>query len=61
MRRASLESRSRPRPAIAQILVRDGKAVGVATTTGDEYYAAVISSSVDPNLTFLKMHRAAST
>ena len=24
---------------VAQILVRDGKAVGVATTTGDEYYA----------------------
>ncbi len=41
--------------AIAQILVRDGKAVGVATTGGDEYYASVISSSVDPNLTFLKM------
>jgi phytoene dehydrogenase-like protein len=43
------------RTAIAQILVRDGKAVGVATTNGDEYYASVISSSVDPNLTFLKM------
>ena len=41
--------------AIAQILVRDGKAVGVATTSGDEYFAPVISSSVDPNLTFLKM------
>ncbi|MFI5116133.1 MAG: phytoene desaturase family protein [Terriglobales bacterium] len=41
--------------AIAQILVRDGKAVGVATTSGEEYYASVISSSVDPNLTFLKM------
>jgi phytoene dehydrogenase-like protein len=41
--------------AIAQILVRDGKAVGVATTSGDEYYASVVSSSVDPNLTFLKM------
>src|SRR5450432_362207 len=41
--------------AIAQILVRDGKAVGVATTSGDEYYASVISSSVDPNLTFTKM------
>ena len=41
--------------AIAQILVRDGKAVGVATTSGDEYYASVISSSIDPNLTFLKM------
>src|SRR5450631_4244848 len=41
--------------AIAQILVRDGNAVGVATTSGDEYHASVISSSVDPNLTFLKM------
>jgi len=39
---------------VAQILVRDGKAVGVATTSGDEYYADVVSSSVDPNLTFLK-------
>ena len=45
----------RTQTAIAQILVRDGKAVGVATTSGDEYYASVISSSVDPNLTFLKM------
>src|SRR5271157_3310113 len=41
--------------AISQILVKDGKAVGVATTNGDEYFAPVISSSVDPNLTFLKM------
>jgi phytoene dehydrogenase-like protein len=39
---------------VAQILVRDGRAVGVATTSGDEYYADVISSSVDPNLTLLK-------
>jgi phytoene dehydrogenase-like protein len=39
---------------VAQIVVRGGKAVGVATTSGDEYYADVISSSVDPNLTFLK-------
>ncbi len=41
--------------AIAQILVKDGKAVGVVTSSGDEYRAAIISSSVDPNLTFLKM------
>jgi len=39
---------------VAQILIHDNKAVGVATTSGDEYYADVISSSVDPNLTFLK-------
>src|ERR1700690_1101837 len=41
--------------AVAQILVKDGKAVGVSTTTGDEYYASVVSSSVDPKLTFTKM------
>src|SRR5271169_5808095 len=41
--------------AVAQILVKDGKAIGVATTSGDEFYAPVISSSVDPNLAFLKM------
>jgi len=41
--------------AVAQILIKDGKPVGVATSTGDEYFAPVISSSVDPNLTFLKM------
>src|SRR5690349_13065544 len=40
---------------VTQILVKDGKAVGVATASGDEYFAPVISSSVDPNLTFLKM------
>jgi phytoene dehydrogenase-like protein len=40
---------------VAQIMIRDGKAVGVATAGGDEYFASVISSSVDPHLTFLKM------
>jgi phytoene dehydrogenase-like protein len=44
----------RTQTGVAQILVRNGKAVGVATTSGDEYHAEVISSSVDPNLTFLK-------
>jgi phytoene dehydrogenase-like protein len=44
--------------AIAQILVKDGEAVGVATATGDKYFAPIISSSVDPNLTFLKMIEA---
>src|SRR5262252_6004406 len=40
---------------VAQILIKEGKAVGVATTNGDEFHAPIISSSVDPNLTFLKM------
>jgi phytoene dehydrogenase-like protein len=40
---------------VAQILVKNGKAYGVVTSTGDEYLAPVISSSVDPNMTFVKM------
>jgi phytoene dehydrogenase-like protein len=44
----------RTRAGVAQILVRDGRAVGVALTSGDEFYADVISSSVDPRLTFEK-------
>jgi len=45
----------RTQVGVAQILIKDGKAIGVATTGGDEFYAPAISSSVDPNLTFLKM------
>ena len=48
----------RTKTGVAQILVKDGKAVGVRTANGDEFYAPVISSSVDPNLTFLKMIEA---
>jgi phytoene dehydrogenase-like protein len=40
---------------IAQILVKNGRATGVALTNGDEIYADVVSSSVDPRLTFTKM------
>jgi len=52
-REAGVEIRTQV--GVAQILVQEGKAVGVAATNGDEFYAPVISSSVDPNLTFLKM------
>jgi len=45
----------RTQVGVAQILIKEGKAVGVATTNGDEFRAPIISSSVDPNLTFLKM------
>jgi phytoene dehydrogenase-like protein len=55
-REAGVEIRTQV--GVAQILVKDGKAVGVATTTGDEFYAPIISSSVDPNLTFIKMIEA---
>ena len=40
---------------IAKIILKNGRATGVATEAGDEFYGEVISSSVDPHLTFLKM------
>src|SRR3984885_12221534 len=35
--------------------VKNGRAIGVVLANGDEIYADVISSSVDPRLTFTKM------
>jgi phytoene dehydrogenase-like protein len=40
---------------IAKIILKHGAAKGVALENGDEIYADVISSSVDPRLTFMKM------
>jgi phytoene dehydrogenase-like protein len=40
---------------IAQILLKHGRARGVVLENGDEVYADVVSSSVDPRLTFMKM------
>jgi phytoene dehydrogenase-like protein len=40
---------------IAKIIVKNGRAVGVALENGEEIYADVVSSSVDPRLTFMKM------
>ncbi|HEY3929252.1 MAG TPA: NAD(P)/FAD-dependent oxidoreductase [Candidatus Koribacter sp.] len=45
----------RTRSGIAKILVKGGKAIGVVLENGDEIYGNVISSSVDPNMTFLKL------
>ena len=45
----------RIKTGIAKILLKNGRAIGVATESGDEIYGEIISSSVDPNLTFLKM------
>ena len=44
----------RRQAAVARIIVKDGKARGVVLQNGDEIHANVVSSSVDPNLTFLK-------
>ncbi|MGB9233530.1 MAG: NAD(P)/FAD-dependent oxidoreductase, partial [Terriglobales bacterium] len=43
---------------IARILIKNGRAYGVALASGDEIHASVISSSVDPRLTFTKMIEA---
>jgi phytoene dehydrogenase-like protein len=39
---------------IAEIIVKDGKAKGVALSNGDELFADIVSSSVDPRQTFVK-------
>jgi phytoene dehydrogenase-like protein len=51
-REAGVEIRTQA--PVAQILVKRGKACGVVLTNGDEILADMVSSSVDPNLTFLK-------
>src|SRR5262249_36975760 len=40
---------------IAKIILQNGTAKGVVLDNGDEIFADVISSSVDPRLTFMKM------
>ena len=40
---------------IAKIIVKNGRAAGVVLENGDEIHADVVSSSVDPRLTFMKM------
>lgn len=44
----------RTKSPIARIIVKNGRTAGVALENGEEVYADVISSSVDPRLTFLK-------
>src|SRR6516165_7896926 len=51
-REAGVEIRTKS--GISQIIVKDGKAKGVVLSNGDEVYADVISSSVDPRLTFTR-------
>jgi phytoene dehydrogenase-like protein len=44
----------RTQSGIVKILVKDGKAKGVVLANGDELYADVISSSIDPRHTFVE-------
>jgi phytoene dehydrogenase-like protein len=55
-REAGVEIRTRS--GISKILVKGGKAKGVVLQNGDEVFADVISSSVDPRLTFLRLIEA---
>ena len=45
----------RTEAAITKIIVKDGHAKGVVLANGDEIKADIVSSSVDPRLTFMKM------
>jgi len=40
---------------VARILVRDGRAVGVALASGDEFHAPIVASNADANVTFLRL------
>jgi phytoene dehydrogenase-like protein len=51
-REAGVEIRTRA--SVTRILTRNGRATGVALDNGDEIEASVVSSSVDPRLTFTR-------
>jgi len=52
-REAGVEIRSEA--SVSKILVRNGRAMGVALAGGEEISASVVASSVDPRLTFFSM------
>jgi len=51
-REAGVEIRTKA--GVAKIIVKGGRTTGVALTSGEEISASVVSSSVDPHLTFEK-------
>jgi len=51
-REAGVEIRTKA--SVGKIIVKNGRACGVALTSGEELTASVVSSSVDPHLTFEK-------
>lgn len=40
---------------VSNVIVKNGKAIGVALDNGDEFFAKTVISSLDPKLTFLKL------
>ncbi|MCB9442871.1 MAG: NAD(P)/FAD-dependent oxidoreductase [Ardenticatenaceae bacterium] len=51
----SLGAEVRVNAGVSQVIVKNGRAIGVALENGDELYADVVASSLDPKLTFLKL------
>ena len=56
-REAGVEIRTKA--AVSRILTRNGRATGVVLDNGDEIEASIVSSSVDPRLTFCEVSRCA--
>ncbi|MDH5507670.1 MAG: NAD(P)/FAD-dependent oxidoreductase, partial [Anaerolineae bacterium] len=40
---------------VANVMVKHGRAVGVALENGDEYYGKIVATSLDPKQSFLKL------
>src|SRR5688572_11812620 len=55
-REAGVEVRTKA--SVSRILTRNGRAIGVALDNGDEIEASIVSSSVDPRLTFTRFLEA---
>jgi phytoene dehydrogenase-like protein len=55
-REAGVEIRTKA--SVSRILTRNGRAIGVALDNGDEIEASIVSSSVDPRLTFTRFLEA---
>ncbi len=45
----------RTRARVHKVLVRNGRATGVALENGDEYHAGIVVSGLDPHQTFLRL------
>src|SRR5205814_571955 len=54
-RLGDLRAEIRCEAEVARILVRDGRADGVALASGDEFHAPIVASNADANVTFLQL------
>lgn len=51
----SLGAEIRTEAQVSKVIIRNGQAVGVALQNGEEIYAGLVVSSLDPHQTFLKL------